>query len=63
MEYINISKMFVEVYSATVSQDVLRSLAACGKNLFLWHEVLVLIDGRLFPEVTVLIRLCPGWEG
>lgn len=55
--------MFVKVYSATVSQDLLRSLAACGKNLFLWHEVLVLLDRRLLPEVSVLISLCPGWEG
>lgn len=37
--------------------------AAEGKNLFLYREVLVLIDRSLLPEGSDSNRLYPGWEG
>lgn len=34
-----------------------------GKKLFLWREVLVLMDRRLLPKGSASKGLCPGWEG
>ncbi len=37
--------------------------AAFRKKLFLWREVLVLIDCSLLPEESVSNSYCLGWEG
>ena len=45
------------------SRVLLMRPTAVGKKLFLWHEVLVLMDLSLLPEGRDSKSLCPGWEG
>lgn len=42
---------------------LLIRLVADGKKLFLWREVLVLMDRSLLPEGSDSKSFCPGWEG
>ena len=35
---------------------------ADGNKLFLWREVLVLLDRSLLPEGSDWNSVCPGWE-
>ena len=41
---------------------LLIRLVAEGKKLFMWREVLVLMDLSLLPEGSGSKSLCPGWE-
>jgi len=45
------------------SRVLLMRPVAVEKKLFLWCEVLVLLDRNLLPEGRDSKRLCPGWEG